>query len=164
METAPRTKYSTALASSGLPHIAGIMKIDAVANDSQPMNCNDYSLTSRARVALEALAGACSSELPLVFRDRLKAVTFTASSTSVDMICFPCPLKEQDLGSALKALEGCVVAFLADVRYGHHKREINVDVGKTTCFLMSAYLTTLDGMGKGHTKIKYRLPGWSPPS
>lgn len=135
--------------------------MDKTAAHPQSMNSVDYSVINGAYDALQALAAACNSELPLVFQDHLKHVTFTASSTCTDTVCFPCPLKEQDLGSALKAMEGCLVSMIADLRYGSHESDVVVDVSKVTCFLMSAYLTTLDGMGKSHTKIKYRLPGGS---
>ncbi|KAK9423650.1 putative CoA-transferase family III [Seiridium unicorne] len=134
------------------------MAIEPAAQLSRPMTTDDYSVVAGAHVALEALAAVCSSELPSMFEAHLKNVTFHAASASTDVICFPCPLKEQDLGSALKALEGCVAAIIADLRYGHQERDVTVDVGKVTCFLMSAYLTTLDGMGKSDTRIKSRLP------
>lgn len=126
-----------------------------------PLESNGYSLLGGAHVALEALAAACGSELPREVDEYIKYVTFWNSATSSDSVCFPCPLKEQETGSALKALEGCAAAALAQLRYGAQGRGVEVDVGKVAAFMMSAYLTTLDGMGKSHTKIKLRLPGWS---
>lgn len=138
------------------------MAIEPDTRTSQPVTPKNYSVLAGARVALEALAAACHPELPVAFKRHVDQVTFTASTAGTDEVCFPCPLKEQDLGAALKALEGCVAAMIADVRYGSQDRPISVDMGKATAFLMSAYLTTLDGMGKSHPKMKYRLPGSLP--
>ncbi|KAI4597010.1 hypothetical protein KJ359_004920 [Pestalotiopsis sp. 9143b] len=137
------------------------MAIEPDTRTPQPVTPKNYSVLAGARVALEALAAACHSELPVAFKRHVDQVAFTASTAGTDEVCFPCPLKEQDLGAALKALEGCVAAMIADVRHGSQERPISVDMGKATAFLMSAYLTTLDGMGKGHPKMKYRLPAQS---
>ncbi|ORY69827.1 CoA-transferase family III [Pseudomassariella vexata] len=120
-----------------------------------------YRVISGAYVALEALISACQAgeELPDEVQDYIKHVAFSNTSPSGDMICFPCPLREQEAGAALKAVEGCATAALCDLRYGKQGRDINVNLERVTCFLMSAYVTTLDGLGKGHPKIKFRLPG-----
>ncbi|KAI0128611.1 CoA-transferase family III [Xylariales sp. AK1849] len=133
------------------------MVIEPVIRQSPTLN-NGYSVISGACVALDALASACGLELPHKIKEHIENVQFSAPSASGDTICFPCPLKEQDSSSALKALEGCAAAAVADLRFGQQGRNVHVDVGKVTCFLMSAYLITLDGMGKSHPKIKYRLP------
>lgn len=135
------------------------MAIEPETRTFQPAPSKDYSVRAGARIALEALATACHSELPAAFKHHIDHVTFTAPIAGTDDVCFPCPLKEQDLGAALKALEGCMVAMISDLPNGRQKRVIDVDVAKVTALLMSAYLTTLDGMGKGHPKMKYRLPG-----
>ncbi|ETS85783.1 hypothetical protein PFICI_03808 [Pestalotiopsis fici W106-1] len=134
------------------------MAIEPETRNFQPATSKDYSVRAGAHIALEALGAACHSELPAAFKLHLDHVNFTALVAGTDNVCFPCPLKEQDLGAALKALEGCVVAMISDLQNGHQDRAINVDVGKVTGLLMSAYLTTLDGMGKSHSKMKYRLP------
>lgn len=124
----------------------------------------DYSISSGARAALQALVAACRLQLPRAFEEYVDAVSFSSSSPTGDQPCIPCPLREQECASALKALEGCASAALADLRYGtKQSRTIGVDSLKTTAFLMSAYITTLDGMGKAHPKIKYRLPGLHAP-
>jgi hypothetical protein len=126
--------------------------------DVEPLESEDYSVSTGSHAALAALVSACGSVLPVEVTRHLGGVRFSASSPDLDTICFPCPLREQELGAALKGLEGCLAGAVADLRYGRQDREIDVDVGQVTCFLMSAYLTTLDGMGKGDTKIKKRLP------
>ncbi|KAK8124662.1 uncharacterized protein PG998_000421 [Apiospora kogelbergensis] len=117
-----------------------------------------YSVAAEAHCALQALVSACMSELPRELDQYIDKVTFSSTSPAGDKPCFPCPLKEQEAGCALKALEGCLAGAIADLRYGSQGRDIEVDPAKVTSFLMSAYITTLDGMGKAHPKIKYRLP------
>lgn len=144
----------------------------ATAEHAKPGIPASYSVAQEARSTLTALASACRSQLPVPVAARLASleessdcgVTFTPSADN-DEVCFPCPLKEQECGAALKALEGCVAAAITDLRSGNNQptRKVEIDIGKLTCFLMSAYLTTLDGMGKGDTEIKSRIPGWSFP-
>ncbi|KAK7951726.1 uncharacterized protein PG986_007454 [Apiospora aurea] len=117
-----------------------------------------YSVAAEAHCALQALVSACMSELPRELGQYIDKVIFFSSSPTGDKPCFPCPLREQEAGCALKALEGCLAGAITDLRYGRQERTIDVDLAKVTCFLMSAYITTLDGMGKAHPKIKYRLP------
>ncbi|KAK6841647.1 hypothetical protein PG987_002507 [Apiospora arundinis] len=117
-----------------------------------------YSVAAEAHCALQALVSACMSELPRELDQYIDKVTFSSTSPIGNKPCFPCPLKEQEAGCALKALEGCLAGAIADLRYGSQGRNIVVDPARVTCFLMSAYITTLDGMGKAHPKIKYRLP------
>ncbi|KAK8056561.1 hypothetical protein PG993_001788 [Apiospora rasikravindrae] len=118
-----------------------------------------YSVAAEAHCALQTLVTACMSELPRELEQYIDKVTFSSSSPTGKKPCFPCPLKEQEAGCALKALEGCLTGVIADLRYGRQGRTVDVDLARVTCFLMSAYITTLDGMGKAHPKIKYRLPG-----
>ncbi|KAI1840117.1 hypothetical protein JX266_013682 [Neoarthrinium moseri] len=142
------TNITYRFASSGSPHSAVTMVVKPWEENAGANSSNGYSVVDGAYVALEALVSACKSELPLQVRKYMSNVTFSASNPNQDTICFPCPLKEQESGSALKALEGCAAAAIIDLRHGQQPSDVKVDVGRVTGFLMSAYLTTLDGMGK----------------
>jgi len=117
------------------------------------------SVGEGAREALRALLDSCQDHVPDAFRANIHNVHFTSSSPTREMVLFPCPLKEQEAVAAIKALEACGAAAIADLRYGKTQRLIEVDVDKTACFLMSAYLSTVDGMDKSDPVIKGRLPG-----
>lgn len=78
-------------------------------------------------------------------------------SSSTDEIYFPIPFKETETMAALKAVEACVAAALADVRYGHQDRKIQISLEKATCFGFQAYLATLDGFGKLAPGVKSKL-------
>ncbi|KAK3380178.1 CoA-transferase family III [Lasiosphaeria ovina] len=118
-----------------------------------------YSVTKGSSEALKSLLNICESEVPKSFR-RLGDVGFTYTSPEGDQVHFPTPLKEQDAIAAIKALEACAAAALVDLQYGIggcHRR-IEVDIDKTSCFLMSAYLTTINGMDKAHPSVKSKVP------
>ncbi|KAI0166415.1 CoA-transferase family III [Xylariaceae sp. FL1272] len=67
-------------------------------------------------------------------------------------------MRQQEACAALKALEGCAAAAVADLRRKERRRKITINLERVTCFLLSAYITTLDGIGKGNPKIGMRLP------
>ncbi|KAI1743779.1 CoA-transferase family III [Xylaria scruposa] len=117
-----------------------------------------YSVSNNANRALKILLQASQSELPAEFFRYSKDVVFDGRSTTGDSVCFPCPLRQQEACAALKALEGCAVAAIADLQRKECRREIVVNLEQVTCFLMSAYITTLDGLDKSNSKIRDRLP------
>jgi len=124
-----------------------------------------YSVTRGALEALRALITASQYHLPVEFLEQVGYIAFASALPGSDMVHFPSPLREQDTMLAIKALEACAAAAIADLRYGEsvseseEGRQITVDVDKTSCFLMSAYLTTVDGMGKQDSRVKAKIPG-----
>ncbi|KAK0623026.1 CoA-transferase family III [Immersiella caudata] len=122
-----------------------------------------YSVKAGAAKALRNLINACNINLPQEFLRHCPGIDFTARSPGSDRVHFPSPLREQDTMLAIKALEACAAAAIADLRCGvdpqsDYKRRITIDVDKTSCFLMSAYLTTVDGMGKQDPGVKAKVP------
>lgn len=123
--------------------------------------CKPYSVVGGAQQALEALLQSIVGQVPSEIIDNVDNVLFTSSSPSGATLYFPCPLKEQEATAAIKALEACVVASIADLRCSHEPkpRDIDVDMDRVVGFLMSAYTTTLDGLGKSDKEIQKRIPG-----
>jgi hypothetical protein len=119
-----------------------------------------YSVSQHARNALETLLQASPSELPIEFFRYVQGVVFDSQSTTGDSVCLPCPLRQQEACAALKALEGCALAAIADLQRRERRRQITVKLERVACFLLSAYITTLDGLDKSNPKISGRLPGW----
>ncbi|KAI0099671.1 CoA-transferase family III [Nemania sp. FL0031] len=117
-----------------------------------------YSVGENARHAIESLLRASEPELPAAFSRHVQNVVFNSNSTTGDSVCLPCPLRQQEACAALKALEGCAVAAIADLQRKESHREIKIHLERVTCFLMSAYITTLDGLDKSNPKIRHRLP------
>ncbi|KAK0646157.1 CoA-transferase family III [Cercophora newfieldiana] len=138
------------------------MAIDSTTGAAQPPA--PYSVTEGALQALKDLISACEYTLPVEFLRHVEYITFDASSPGSDMVHFPCPLREQDAMLAIKALEACAAAAIVDLLCGDETpsenedgRRIVIDVDKTSCFLMSAYLTTIDGLGKLDNGVKAKL-------
>ena len=118
-----------------------------------------YSVTHGANDALDLLLRSIHGQLPYEIFSYAKDVSFSSPSPCGAALQFPCPLREQEATAAIKALEACVVAAIADLQYGAKPRHINVDMEKIACFIMSAYLTTIDGLGKGDLRVRDRIPG-----
>lgn len=149
------------------PHIAcPISTHDTPASDLPMSNSKTpepscHGVAVRARRALDILIQSSLSELPQSVIKHATNVEFLPGSTG-DMVCFPCPLQEQEAGSALKALEGGAIAAIAELI--EDKREpgrssVKVHLERVTCFLMSAYMVTINDRGKQHPGIKELVRG-----
>lgn len=122
---------------------------------------SSYSVTEGATSALLHLIRRLRGHIPKPFEDYAPNVRFITKAIPGDDVYFPCPIKEQEATAAIKALEGCAAAAIADLRSGTagKSRSITVDVDKTACFLMSAYISTIDGMDKQTPGVKSKLQG-----
>lgn len=119
-----------------------------------------YSVKHAASRTLTSLLAACEQHLPSGYLQHLQHITFTSSSQALaDAPLFPCPMREQEATAAVRALEGIAAAAIANLRYGTQPRRISVDVSQVGSYLMSAYMTTLDAMDKGHPEVRHRIPG-----
>lgn len=118
-----------------------------------------YSVAAGAREALGKLSASARSELPEAILAFQGAVEVTSATAKGDEVYFPTPLREQEATAAIKGLEACAAAAISKLRYGTDSRTIQIDSDKVSAFLMSAYLTTLDGMDKPDPRIKSRIPG-----
>lgn len=132
----------------------------------QPASPKPYSVVEGSSEALRKLLEACRDVLPRELTQHRASVAFSSPSSTHGGVYFPSPLKEQDAIAAIKALEACAAAAIADLRRdqdGPVNRQIVVDLDKAACFLMSAYLTTIDGKDKANPESKKRIKGWSFP-
>ncbi|EAA26927.1 CoA-transferase family III [Neurospora crassa] len=109
-----------------------------------------YSVAAGASEAFGELLKQCKGQVPKEFGSYSGNVTFVPSNHG-DQVYFPSPCREQDAIAAIKALEACAAAAIGDLRHGKNSRSIKVDLDKAACFLMSAYLATIDGKRKGQT-------------
>ncbi|KAK4171201.1 hypothetical protein QBC36DRAFT_101711 [Triangularia setosa] len=151
----------TLLLFSQLRCYLGTWKIDNKQMSRVAMKPKPYSVIDGARKALNSLEELCRHELPDNFSALAGNVTITSSSGQGNKVHFPSPLKEQDATAAIKGLEARVTSAIANLRYGAGKRTVKVDIDKISGFLMSAYLTTIDGMDKTDPRVKERIPGVS---
>ncbi|EGW35388.1 uncharacterized protein SPAPADRAFT_146575 [Spathaspora passalidarum NRRL Y-27907] len=72
----------------------------------------------------------------------------------------PCPLKQTEMISALKALEATVALGLAHSRFTEVDNACKIDLQHALLFLMSTYCASVDGYFKGDKKevLKYLKP------
>lgn len=124
----------------------------------QQNGVHEYSLSSGTKSALETLLHFARQEIPTAFQVYINNVRFR-SIEGEGRISLPCPLKETEAVSALKSVEASAIAALADLRYGYQDRSITIDFERAAVFLFAAYISTVDGMGKGEPKVKSKLPG-----
>ena len=119
-----------------------------------------YSLKTGTATALSALLDVAKQEIPNEFYDHVTDVKFH-STEEEGSVSLPCSFKETEAVSALKAVEAGAVATLTDLRYGPEKRSIMIDFERAATFLFAAYMSTIDGMGKGDPSVKSKLIGIS---
>ena len=120
-----------------------------------------HSVGEDAKDVLGQLLESAKTEIPKEFLKYVERVIFLKNSRAGDTVCFPCPLREQETVAALKALEGCAAAAITDVRGAKRERAVRVNLERVTSFLMSAYITNIDGLDKCNPKTKGRIPGAS---
>ncbi len=124
-----------------------------------PQGTQDYSMRDECQRVLERLLQLASDQIPDEFGKHINDVTFSTSTDS-NVVYFPCPFKETEAASGLKAIEGIVAAAIADLRYPSTKsRKIDVNLERATCALFAAYLSTVDGMDKTHPAVRTKLKG-----
>ncbi|RDW91980.1 transferase family iii protein [Coleophoma crateriformis] len=92
--------------------------------------------------------------LPANLHEFQKKVSF---ESEFNRVYFPIPLKETETASALKGVEGCVAAALAELKTGKKDRSITVNLEKATSFLFQAYLATVGGLGKLDKDVRSKL-------
>ncbi|CAF9916540.1 MAG: hypothetical protein ALECFALPRED_010783 [Alectoria fallacina] len=129
------------------------MAVGKMSNDVKP-----YSLQKGIRSALQDLLRSADDLVPEEVRNHLRGMSFESESHGDD-IGLPCPLKETEAVTALKAVEASTVAANTDLRFGMDKRDIKLSIERATCFLFAAYLSTVDGMAKGDPNAKSKLKG-----
>ncbi|KAF6237121.1 hypothetical protein HO173_004589 [Letharia columbiana] len=115
-----------------------------------------YSLQKGIHSALKDLLRTADGLVPLEVKNHLRDMTFESKGHG-DVIGLPCPLKETEAVTALKAVEASTIAAITDLRFGMDKRDIRISVERATCFLFAAYLSTVDGMAKGDPNVKSKL-------
>ncbi len=121
---------------------------------------SNYSVLEGSRKATEALRKAAGDQLPPEILRHLQHVSLT-TSTDGSQIYFPCPFKETEATVALKSVEACMVAALAELQYPDIDpcRNIEVDLERTATFLFSTYIATIGGLGKHSPNVKSKLKG-----
>jgi len=116
-----------------------------------------YSMLEETRKSLGVLLQLAKSQIPQECRQLITDVQFHTANTGSPY--FPCPFKETEATSALKAVEAGIAVSIANLQYGEQNRKATVDLERASAFLFSAYLSTVGGMNKQHPKVKSLLKG-----
>lgn len=119
----------------------------------------EYSVRDECRRCLDKVLQLAGQQIPREFRQHIPDVTFSAPKDA-DVVSLPCPFKETEALAVLKAVEACAAAAIADLRYSPRRRRIDIDLERATCFLFSAYVSTVDGLDKSNPNVKPILKGW----
>ena len=129
--------------------------------DGLQLTQQSYSVTKSSYAAFSDLLDQCEHLLSTEILQHAQHVSFTSPPEVQDFPLFPCSVRQQEATSAIRALEASIAAALGDLRYGPAQRQAQVDVAKIGCYLMSAYITTIDGLDKSNPKIRDRIPSKS---
>lgn len=101
-----------------------------------------YSVIRGAKQAIRTVTNMAGPQIRAEIHKHIKDVVLTTSSDETQ-IYFPSPSKETEAIMALKTVEESAVAAIADLRYGGRKRNIEVNLEKSVCFLFSTYKATI---------------------
>ena len=129
-----------------------------MADQSLANGMPTYSLKDGTACALKDLLQTSKQNIPDEINARAREVKFH-SIEGDGRISTPCPFKETEAVSALKAVEAAFVAAIADLRCGAEARKITIDFERAVCFLFAAYICEIDGMNKAHPNVKSKLIG-----
>lgn len=126
------------------------------------MAADRYSCRAEsARILDLLLARVDDATLPPAARARLADVEFPGARDEPYLFT---PFKHTETAAALKAVEGCLAAALADLGSGEERprrRRIVVDQERATAFLFQAYLARVGGLGKLDAGVRALLKGGS---
>lgn len=121
----------------------------------------DYSLVDNATSIFYSLINDPNLPIPEEARRLAKSnVSFFVppkGEGAVDSeVVLPCPLKQCETVSALKAVEGTIANAIGKLRYDI-EQNVSIDLQHAVLFLFMAYLATVDGKGKLDPEVKQYL-------
>lgn len=116
-----------------------------------------YSMLEETEKTLETLLQLAKDQIPQECRRLIADATFETANTGSPY--FPCPFKETEAMSALKAVEAGIAASIANLIEGERDRRLVVNLERASAFVFSAYLSTIGGMSKGNKAVTSVLKG-----
>lgn len=121
---------------------------------------SDYSVLDNSQAIFQRLVNDKSLPIPQAARDLAKNVQFVLPPRSEDAadsdVVLPCPLKQCETVSALKAVEASIANAIGKLRF-QIEQKVEIDLQHATLFLFMAYLATVDGLGKLDPEVKKKL-------
>lgn len=112
-----------------------------------------YSQLEETKRLLSLLINDKSLNLPEEVKNYSKNISYY---NNPEKIIIPCPLKQCEVGSALKGLEASVALALANFRY-NITDNVKIDMVHALFELMLTYLSSVDGMTKQDKNVILKL-------
>ncbi|KAG7664326.1 uncharacterized protein J8A68_002145 [[Candida] subhashii] len=112
----------------------------------------DYSALEETERIFSTLIN--SNLIPEELKSKAKQIKFYNERKNLSV---PCPLKQTEMISALKALEATVALAISEERYGKTEDQCKIDLQHALLFLFSTYCSSVNGFFKGdkYEVLKY---------
>ena len=114
-----------------------------------------FSVLESTEKAIRTLVEDPLLPIPREVKALISKITFTNES---EPILLPCPFRELEAAAALKTIEAAVANAIGKLRFGY-EQEVLIDLQHATLFLLMAYISTVDGLGKQDKGVKAKLKG-----
>ena len=113
-----------------------------------------FSVLESTQDAVDVVVNDPLTPLPAEVKQLVSRTTFTNEAAPI----LPCPFRQLEAAAALKAVEGAVANAIGKERFGF-EQNVSIDLQHATLFLLMAYITTIDGLGKQDKGIKSKVKG-----
>ena len=116
------------------------------------------TIESATQTAVQNLIEDPLLPIPTEAKRLLRRTTFLNESNP---ILLPTPFRHIEAAGALKCIEGAIANLIGKERFGY-EQDINIDLQHSTLFLLMAYISTIDGLGKQDKSVRAKLKGSDP--
>jgi hypothetical protein len=90
-----------------------------------------------------------------------RLATRTTFTNESNPILLPTPFRHIEAAGALKCVEGAIANLIGKERFGY-EQDVNIDLQHSTLFLLMAYISKIDGLGKQDKAVRAKLNGIDP--
>lgn len=113
------------------------------------------TIDSMTQKAVQTLIDDPLLPIPREVKRLVERTTFLNESNP---ILLPTPFRHIEAAGALKSIEGAIANLIGKERLGY-EQDVSIDLQHSTLFLLMAYISTIDGMGKQDKAVKAKLKG-----
>jgi hypothetical protein len=109
----------------------------------------NMTIESATRTAVQNLIEDPLIPIPAEAKRLVRQTTFLNESI------LPTPFLHIEAAGALKCIEGAIANLIGKERFGY-EQDINIDLQHSALFLLMAYISTIDGLGKQDNPVKHQ--------
>jgi len=113
------------------------------------------TIDSTTQKAIQTLIGDPLLPIPEEVKRLVGRTNFLNESNP---ILLPTPFRHVEAAAALKCVEGAIANLIGKERFGY-EQDVSIDLQHSTLFLLMAYISTIDGMGKQDKAARAKLKG-----